>query len=235
MRFPVYGVDARSLKKRLAGIGVGGSLATSAGVTEVTALSGFNLELRAGDRLGLVGHNGAGKTTLLRALAGAYEPDEGQIEVQGRIAALLDIGLGLDPAATGRDNILLRARIAGMTSKDIKRVIDEIEDFTGLGQFLSLPVKSYSTGMQARLAFAAATSVEADVLLMDEWVSVGDADFKKLAQKRLEEMTGRAGILVLASHDHQLLSLYCNKVLRLHHGVASPVVDISQLADLLAA
>jgi lipopolysaccharide transport system ATP-binding protein len=114
LRFPVYGVDAKSLKKHLAKITVGGKLARSHGTTEVTALSNLNLELKAGDRLGLIGHNGSGKTTLLRALSGAYEPDEGAIEVQGHIAALLDLNLGIDPSATGMDNIRLRGRIAGL-------------------------------------------------------------------------------------------------------------------------
>ncbi|MEO8114402.1 MAG: ATP-binding cassette domain-containing protein [Phenylobacterium sp.] len=236
LRFPVYGVDAKSLKKHLARVTVGGRLGSSlAGVTEVTALAGVSFELKAGDRLGLIGHNGSGKTTLLRALSGAYEPDEGQIEVQGRIAPLLDLNLGIDPSATGFDNIRLRGRIAGLSSKEIEARMEEIGDFTGLGPFLAMPVKTYSAGMQARLAFAAATAVEADVLLMDEWIAVGDADFQKLAHKRLLKLVERAGILVLASHDLDLLRLYCNKVMRLEGGVASKVTDIRKLDELLAA
>jgi lipopolysaccharide transport system ATP-binding protein len=235
LRFPVYGVDAKSLKKHLARVTVGGRLGSTAGATEVTALSHLNLELKAGDRLGLIGHNGSGKTTLLRALSGAYEPDDGQIEVQGRIAALLDLGLGIDPSASGFDNIRLRGRIAGLSSREVESRMDEIAEFTGLGPFLAMPVKTYSAGMQARLAFAAATSVEADVLLMDEWIAVGDAEFQKLAHKRLLKLVERAGILVLASHDLDLLRLYCNKVVRLEGGVASPVTDIRKLNELLAA
>jgi lipopolysaccharide transport system ATP-binding protein len=235
LRFPVYGVDAKSLKKHLARVTVGGRLDRTTGATEVTALSNLNLELRAGDRLGLIGHNGSGKTTLLRALSGAYEPDEGQIEVRGRIAALLDLGLGLDPAATGIDNIRLRGRIAGMGSKEIEAKLEDIGKFTGLGPFLAMPMKTYSSGMQARLAFAAATAVEADVLLMDEWIAVGDAEFQQLAHKRLLSLVERAGILVLASHEHDLLRLYCNKVMRLEGGIASPVTDIRKLDELLAA
>ena len=235
LRFPVYGVDAKSLKKHIARVTVGGRLGRTAGATEVTALSHLNLELKAGDRLGLIGHNGSGKTTLLRALSGAYEPDEVQIEVQGRIAALLDLGLGIDPSASGFDNIRLRGRIAGLSARDVEARMDEIAEFTGLGPFLAMPVKTYSAGMQARLAFAAATSVEADVLLMDEWIAVGDADFQQLAHKRLLKLVERAGILVLASHDTDLLRLYCNKVVRLEGGVASPVTDIRKLNDLLAA
>jgi lipopolysaccharide transport system ATP-binding protein len=189
----------------------------------------------AGDRLGLVGHNGSGKTTLLRALSGAYEPDEGAIEVQGHIAALLDLNLGIDPSATGYDNIRLRGRIAGLSAREVDARMDEIADFSGLGPFLAMPVKTYSAGMQARLAFAAATAVEADVLLMDEWIAVGDADFQKIAHKRLLKLVERAGILVLASHDTDLLRLYCNKVMRMEGGVASPVTDIKKLDELMAA
>ncbi len=235
LRFPVYGVDAKSLKKHLAKITVGGQVGRDHGVTEVTALTKLNLELKAGDRLGLIGHNGSGKTTLLRALSGAYEPDEGSIEVHGRISALLDLGLGLDPSATGVDNIRLRGRIAGLTAKEIESRMEEIATFTGLGSFLAMPLKTYSAGMQARLAFAVATSVEADVLLMDEWISVGDAEFQRIAHKRLLSLVERAGILVLASHDTELLRLYCNKVMRLEGGVASEVVPIRQLDALLAA
>ena len=236
IRFPVYGADAESLKKALArAVSVGGVLGRHAGVTDVTALQGVNLELKAGDRLGLIGHNGSGKTTLLRALSGAYEPDEGVIEVRGRIAALLDLSLGIDPTATGLENIRLRGRIAGLSAREIEARMDEIAEFTGLGPFLAMPVKTYSAGMQGRLAFAAATAVEADVLLMDEWIAVGDAEFQKIAHKRLLKLVERAGILVLATHEAPLLKLYCNKVMRLDGGVASEVVDIRQVDELLAA
>jgi lipopolysaccharide transport system ATP-binding protein len=235
LRFPVYGVDAKSLKKALARVTVGGVLGRHAGVTDVTALQNVSFHLEAGDRLGLIGHNGSGKTTLLRALSGAYEPDEGTVDVHGRIAALLDLSLGIDPQATGYDNIRLRGRIAGLSSREIERRLDEIAAFTGLGPFLAMPVKTYSAGMQARLGFAAATAVEADVLLMDEWIAVGDADFQKLAHKRLLKLVERAGILVLASHEVGLLKLYCNKVMRLEGGVASEIVDIRRLEELLAA
>lgn len=234
LRFPVYGVDSKSLKKHLARITVGGKLGrTGMGATEVTALSNINLQLRSGDRLGLIGHNGSGKTTLLRALAGAYEPDEGTIDVHGQIAAMLDLSLGIDPSATGLDNIRLRGRIAGLTAKEIEERMEEIADFTGLGPFLAMPLKTYSAGMQARLAFAVATAVHADVILMDEWIAVGDADFQKLAHKRLLKLVERAGILVLATHEAPLLKLYCNKVMKLEGGVASEIVDIRQVDQLL--
>jgi len=236
LRFPVYGVDAKSLKKYLANITVGGRLRSGAtGMTLVTALNSVSLELRAGDRLGLIGHNGSGKTTLLRALSGAYEPDEGTIDVHGRIASLLDLSMGIDPTATGLENIKLRGRIAGLSTREIDAKLDEIAAFTGLGQFLAMPIKTYSAGMQARLAFAVATSVDADILLMDEWIAVGDAEFRDLAEKRLLALVERAGILVLASHDLSLVRQYCNKVMRIEAGVASPIMEIEELDNLLAA
>ena len=214
---------------------MGGRLGSSlTGATEVTALSKVNIKLKAGDRLGLIGHNGSGKTTLLRALSGAYEPDEGQIEIHGQIASLLDLNLGIDPSATGLDNIRLRGRIAGLSAREIEDKLEEIGEFTGLGPFLAMPLKTYSAGMQARLAFAVATAVDADVLLMDEWIAVGDAQFQKIAHKRLLSLMERAGILVLASHDIELIRLYCNKVMVMKGGVASAVTHVKNLDDLLA-
>lgn len=235
LRFPVYGADNRSLKKQLAMISVGGKIGKGVGRAPiVTALSNVNMRLRPGDRLALIGHNGSGKTTFLRALSGAYEPDEGSIEVSGRVAALLDLGLGIDPSATGYDNIRLRGLIAGLSMKEIEAKTEDIARFTDLGGFLSMPLKTYSAGMQARLAFAVATSVDADVLLLDEWIAVGDAKFRAAAHERLLDLVERARILVLASHDVQLVRYYCNKVVRFDSGVASKVHPIEDLDALLA-
>ena len=235
MRFPVYGADNRSLKKELARISVGGKIGKVAGQAPVvTALSGVNMRLRPGDRLALIGHNGSGKTTFLRALASAYEPDEGTIETTGRVAAVLDLSLGIDPSATGYDNIRLRGLIAGLSRKEIDARMDDIAAFTDLGGFLSMPMKTYSAGMQARLAFAVATSVDADVLLLDEWIAVGDAKFRQAAHERLLDLVERARILVLASHDVQLVRYYCNKVARFDSGVASKVLPIEEIDALMA-
>ena len=235
LRFPVYGADNRSLKKHLARVSVGGVIGKDKSrAPVVTALSNINMKLRPGDRLALIGHNGSGKTTFLRALSGAYEPDEGTIEVSGRVAALLDQGLGIDPSATGYDNIRLRGLIGGLSRKEIDDKLDSIAGFTGLGGFLAMPLKTYSAGMQARLAFAVATSVDADVLLLDEWIAVGDAKFREAAHERLLDLVERARILVLASHDVSLVRYYCNKVVRFDGGVASKIHPIEDLEDLLA-
>lgn len=228
IRFPVYGVDSRSLKKEIART-VGGRLgAGGAGRAVVQALDQVSFTLRPGDRLGLVGGNGAGKTTLLRVLAGAYLPDEGRVELTGKVAALLDVGMGLDPTATGYDNIYMRGLLAGLSRREIDAKLEEIAAFSGLGAFLNLPLKVYSAGMQARLAFAVATSVEADILLMDEWVAVGDAEFRSAAHDRLASLVNRASIVVVASHDHSIIDSLCNKIIRLEQGRVAEVREVAE-------
>jgi len=183
----------------------------------VKALNNITLDLKDGDRLGVMGPNGAGKSTLLRTLAGVYFPTSGTIEVQGRIASLIDISLGMDVEATGFENIRMRGIMMGLSLKQIKSMEEEIADFSGLGDFLHLPIRTYSTGMNMRLGFAVSTAVDADIILMDEWLSVGDSDFISKAQKRLDNFIKRSSILVVASHSEDLISRVANQVLRLDH------------------
>ena len=183
----------------------------------VKALSNITLDLKDGDRLGVMGPNGAGKSTLLRTLAGVYHPTSGSIEVSGSIASLIDISLGMDMEATGYENIRLRAIMMGMKLKQIKLIEEEIADFTELGKFLELPVRTYSTGMHMRLGFAVSTTVPADIILMDEWLSVGDSDFLIKAEKRLHDYIQKSSILVIASHSEDLISKLTNQTLRLEH------------------
>lgn len=234
IRFPVYGSDSRSLKKHFARIAIGGRLGLETNSTPiVAALTGVTLSFKAGDRVALVGPNGSGKTTLLRAMAGVYSPDDGHVEVEGRIASLLDLALGIDPSATGYENIRLRGLVAGLTSQEIKEREASIAEFSGLGPFLSFPVKTYSAGMQARLAFATATSVDAEVLLMDEWIAVGDAEFKAQAEERLKGMVERSHIVVLASHDPLLIKQLCNKMVWMDHGSASALMPIEMFDEYM--
>jgi len=184
----------------------------------VRALDGISFELKEGDRLGLTGHNGSGKSTLLRVLAGVYEPTGGSLSVQGRIASLLDISIGMDPEASGLENIFLRGVLLGLSKADIQKKTEEIIDFSGLGDFIDLPIRTYSSGMSMRLAFSIATSVEADILLMDEWLSVGDADFVKKAEDRLKALVNKTPILVMASHSPEILKEVCSRVMRLEKG-----------------
>lgn len=217
--FPIYNASHRSLKTAVLRATTGGRIGRDAGNRVIVrALDRLSFEIREGDRVGLVGQNGSGKTTLLRVLSGIYEPQGGALEVRGRSATLLDLGLGIDPEATGYDNIMFRGILAGLHPKAIRARVKEIADFTELGDYLEMPVRTYSSGMQVRLAFAVATSVEADILLMDEWLSVGDAEFSKKATDRLEALVDRTPILVLASHDRKLIERTCNKIFRLEHG-----------------
>lgn len=196
----------------------------------VQALTNINLELRNGDKLGVIGHNGAGKSTLLRTLAGIYEPSTGDFVREGSIASLIDPMLGIELDATGLENITLRGLVMGMGKKKIEQITPDICEFSGLGEYLQMPVRTYSTGMLMRLAFSITTSVKADILLMDEWLSVGDAEFTERAETRMKEIVSNTGILVLASHSPELIEKECNRVIKLEHGsiislqnIASPV------------
>jgi lipopolysaccharide transport system ATP-binding protein len=183
----------------------------------VKALNNITLILKDGDRLGIMGPNGAGKSTLLRTLAGVYLPTSGTIEVKGRVASLIDISLGMEAEATGFENIRMRGIMMGLSLKKIKSMEEEIADFSGLGNFLHLPIRTYSTGMHMRLGFAVSTAVESDIILMDEWLSVGDSEFILKAEKRLENFIRRSSILVIASHSEDLIQKTTNQTLRLEN------------------
>ena len=204
--YPIFNGPHRSLKKNLLRVATGGRISRDAGrgVT-VRALDGIDLDIREGERIGLTGHNGSGKSTLLRVLAGVYEPTGGRLEVHGRVASLLDISIGMDVEASGLENIFLKGLLLGFSRNDIQRKVEEITDFSGLGEYIDMPVRTYSSGMVMRLAFSIATSIEADILLMDEWLSVGDADFVKKAEDRLKSLIHRTPILVIASHSKEVL------------------------------
>jgi lipopolysaccharide transport system ATP-binding protein len=216
--FPIYGAQSRSFKKALFRAATGGMIARDHDRIVVRALNGVTFEMKDGDRIGLVGHNGSGKSTLLRVLAGAYEPVQGTVSVDGRVASMLNIQLGMDAEATGYENIFLRGVIMGFRPNDMKQLVDEIVAFSELGDYIHMPIRTYSSGMAMRLAFAVSTCVSAEILLMDEWLSVGDAEFSEKARKRLNDLVGQAKILVLASHDESLIRANCNKLLRLSHG-----------------
>lgn len=195
-----------------------GSVGGSLGVGRIIALDDVTFSLEAGDRLGLVGANGSGKTTLLKVLYGIFEPSSGKVELKGRVDALFNISLGFRREATGRRNIVLRGLINGWSEKDIVKRMDAIVAFSELGEFIDMPFKTYSQGMAARLAFAVATSLEPEILLMDEWIGAGDASFRDRAKERMDEIAKKAGIIVLASHNHGLLKRTCNKILELEKG-----------------
>ena len=209
--FPVYNASTRSLKNQLLHRGTGGRIGRGAGNhLRVRALDSVSLTFEHGDRVGIVGHNGAGKSTLLRVLAGAYEPTRGHVRRCGRTASLLSVSLGINPEATGYENIMARGLILGLMPEQVRERMDEIAEFTELGDYLAMPMHTYSSGMRLRLAFAVCTCFEPEILLMDEWLSVGDRAFVEKAKRRLEEFVDRAGILVLASQNANLLRRICD-------------------------
>jgi lipopolysaccharide transport system ATP-binding protein len=228
LQLPIYGTINRSLKGAVMASATGGRIAAaSRNVTVVQALKDVSLEIRAGDRVGLMGHNGSGKTSLLRMLAGIYEPTSGRIAVNGNVSSFINLGLGMDHEATGTENILLCGLMFGMGFDEIRRLTPSIGEFSGLGDFLEMPVRTYSSGMIMRLVFSIVTSVEAEILLMDEWLSVGDADFVVHASERLQKIVDAASILVIASHSEDTIAGICNVIVRLEHG---EVVSIERRA-----
>lgn len=213
VEIPIYSNQNRSIKSSL----LKKAQKNNTPFHSVKALNNLTLNLKDGDRLGVMGPNGAGKSTLLRTIAGVYHPSSGNIEVKGRIASLIDISLGMDSEATGFENIRMRGVMMGLSLKQIKLIEEEIAEFSGLGDFLHMPIRTYSSGMHMRLGFATSTAVEADIILMDEWLSVGDADFTLKAEKRLYDFIKRSSILVIASHSEELIQKTTNQILRLEH------------------
>jgi lipopolysaccharide transport system ATP-binding protein len=216
--FPLYHANSRSLKKTMVSAASGRLGEDRQHRVVVQALRDLSFTLSPGDRLGLVGANGAGKTTLLRTLAGIYEPVEGRVRVQGSLNALLDPNLGMNMDLTGRENIQLRGLYNGMNKPAIARLEEDVQDFANLGEFLDLPMRTYSSGMVLRLAFALATAIRPQILLMDEWFLAGDSEFIAKARDRLEDMVRGAEILVLSSHADAIIMSWCTRVLWMDQG-----------------
>ncbi|WKD58517.1 ABC transporter ATP-binding protein [Corynebacterium caspium] len=216
--FPIFDAKSRSMKKAFLGA-AGGVIGRNASNTVVVeALKNINLHLREGDRVGLVGHNGAGKSTLLRLLSGIYEPTRGSATVSGRIAPVFDLGVGMDPEISGYENIIIRGLFLGQTRRAMRKRIDDIAEFSELGEYLNMPLRTYSTGMRVRLALGVVTSIEPEILLLDEGIGAVDAAFMSKARKRLQELVSRSGILVFASHSNDFLAQLCNTALWIDHG-----------------
>ena len=217
-RYPIYGTHGMSLRSHLMRVATGGNIEKDARTTVVTALKDVSFTLKEGDAVGLIGHNGAGKSTLLRAMAGIFSPSQGRVTLKGKIATVFEIGSGMDYELSGYDNIIHLGMMMGLSYSEAKALTPDIEDFTELGDFLQLPIRTYSSGMVMRLMFAVATSVRPEVLLLDEMFSTGDAGFREKSTSRINKVIEMAKIFVFASHDHNLLKTYCNRVFRLEHG-----------------
>jgi len=216
IEFPLYHIGARSLKKRL--LAKSRLREDDSHRVVVAALRELNFRIERGERVALIGHNGAGKTTLLRTLAGVYQPVAGRLEVEGLIGSLIDPAAGMDQESTGRENIVLRGLFRGLSERESESMADEIGAFSDLGEFLDVPVRTYSAGMQVRLSFAMATVMEPQVLLMDEWFLAGDAAFMQKAREKLKLLVNDADILVLATHDMAIVREWCTRAIRLEAG-----------------
>jgi lipopolysaccharide transport system ATP-binding protein len=206
----------RSLKALLGGV-IGPRYAGPQ-VHDVLALKNVNVEIHAGERVGLLGHNGAGKSTFLKMIAGLYPIARGSCEVEGQVRALFELSLGFEPDATGRENVLYRGLLLGLSPGFMRRIEPEVVAFADLGEFIDYPIKTYSAGMQVRLAFAISTAVGGDILLLDEVVGAGDANFMMKARQRITKLIDESEILILASHDFSALSSFCKRGLVFHHG-----------------
>jgi ABC-type polysaccharide/polyol phosphate transport system ATPase subunit len=228
--FPIYHGASRSLKKSLLFRGSGGHLASDANQRIVVeALRNISVKASAGDRIALIGSNGAGKTTLLRVMAGIYEPVVGVVRSRGRVSPMFDIGLGIDTDISGYENIRLRGLVLGLTPAEIEERMDDIAAFTELGDYLSLPVRTYSSGMMTRLTFAVATCFAPEILLMDEWIMAGDSNFITKAKDRIESFVEKASILVLASHSLSICRRFCNRGIWMQQGqilADGPIEDV---------
>ena len=218
VEFPIFHASARSMRRFALERALGRNLDLRRRLATVKALSDIDLDVGDGDRLALIGANGAGKSTLLRTMAGVYAPVRGRVERSGRLAALLSLGMGLNMDSTGRDNILLLAMHLDIPPRAMRPHVEEIVEWTELGPFIEAPLRTYSAGMVSRLAFAVSTAIPPEILLLDEWLGIGDADFQLKAYERMSAFVGGSSLLVLASHSRELLETWCNRAVRLEAG-----------------
>ena len=217
MYYPIHGVGSFSLKRRLLKL-FSNQVDENEGVKLVHALKNINLEIIDGDKVGIIGANGAGKTTLLKLISGVYSPFNGTKKIIGNINSLVDINFGIDPELSGRVNIKLRGMLMGYSNDYIESMTESIISFANLGNFINAPVYTYSSGMNIRLAFAISVHFESDIILMDEWLSVGDKNFKFIAQKKLLNIINKSNILILSSHDPSIIKNICNRIVCLDKG-----------------
>ena len=220
VRYPIYGFRSKSLKSLILNKTLGGliNIPGDYSTPEIIALNKLNLTISENEKVGLIGHNGSGKSTLLRVILGSYPPSSGQIHVNGRISSMINLTLGVDENLNAIENINLRLRILGLSALEIKRSIQDILTFSELEDYANFPMRTYSSGMMMRLLFSIATSIDADIVLMDEWLGVGDANFAKKAEERLIKYLKRSSILIIASHNREMLNKLCTRVIELEHG-----------------
>ena len=219
LHLPVITEKSQSFRSALVRAGTGGRVHRDSGSQLIVeAIRNVSLDIKEGDRVGLIGSNGAGKSTLLRLLAGIFEPTAGNVRRVGRVSTLFDTSIGMQDDASGYENMYIAATYMGLRKSDVDALVPEIEAFTELGEFLHLPLRTYSTGMRARLGFAMATAVKPQILVVDEVFGTGDRHFVEKAKQRMMELWGECSIFVLASHSEALIEEFCNKAILLEQG-----------------
>lgn len=233
VEYPIYNVSSRSLKKQFLRVATGGTISKdSKQHVVVRSLNDISLSIGHGDRVGLMGHNGSGKSTLLKLLARVYEPTSGRVKIDGNISPMLDLCSGIEAEFTGYENIVIRGTILGLTHRQIKQQINEIADFTGLGDYLYMPVRTYSSGMMVRLAFAISTCIKPDIMLIDEVFGAGDTNFMQKARAKLVSMLNQSSIVVIASHITELVKEFCDKAILLEEGRLKFFGDIDTAIEI---
>jgi ABC-2 type transport system ATP-binding protein len=214
---PIYGAHNMNLKGRVANF-----LARRETEVEIIrALNDVSLSIKDGDRIGIVGPNGAGKTTLLRVMAGILKPSQGEVTIQGSVVSMIDQGLGMDPQCTGIENIYRRGIFLNQSTRQMQGRVDDIVEFSGLGDRIRHPLYTYSSGMRTRLAFSIATSIQPEILIIDEGIGSADEEFSERVPLRLDAFLKTAGILLLASHSNQLIESWSSKKVRIKSGLLS--------------
>ena len=226
------GVD-RSFKRSVATLGAGGNIVkTSSKTAMVQAIRYISLDIKNGDRVALIGRNGSGKTTLLRVLAGLAQPTTGNLTITGKVSTLFNPASLMDSELTGYENIAYAGNMLGMSNKEIGELIPDIESFTELGEYLKMPIRTYSAGMLVRLSFGLITAKRAEILLLDEAIGAGDAHFIRKAEKRAMSFYANSSILVIASHSNEILKDLCNKAIWLHAGRVRMRGDINDVLSV---
>jgi len=230
--YPMVGSHARGRHK--VNIGAGGAAQVGGKIIQVgkrgrgvQALNNINLDIKPGARLGILGSNGAGKSTLLRVLGGIYRPSSGTLDVEGRMTGLFNLNLGVSKESSGYENIILKGLMLGLSREKIKEHAEEIADFSELGEYINMPVHTYSSGMVMRLMFSTATSFKPEILLLDEWIATGDRHFRDKVDQRLDDLLNSALIVIIASHNRNRMAKWANTVIELDSGtgVQIPIED----------
>ena len=218
--FPIYeGLDL-SFRNKLTKFGKLGTTKIRNSIERkiVRGLDNIDLDIKKGDKVAIIGPNGSGKTTLLKLLAGIYTPTSGEIQIHGKISSMIDLGFGFVDDATGYENIILSRVISGETIKDKNRIMKEAHEFTGLDEYLNLPMRTYSSGMKSRLALSTALFSIPDILLIDEFFSTGDLEFSKKSRGKIKEIMDNSSIMLFASHDLDLIKKLCTKAIYMKNG-----------------